>query len=129
MNSRFELQTEDLTDAILPCQYNDLIRRHRSSIREGEYRLLWAVLEDAIRTYVANRGCSNTSQRRKFEEVRDWFEPQAEVSALFDFQNLFDLLGIDSGLLLKGLKSLNAGRLSVKRYWVLPTTGPQTLAA
>jgi hypothetical protein len=129
MNSRIELENEDLTDAILPCQYNDLVRR-RSSVPEGEYRLLWAVLEDAIRTYVANRICSNAAQRSRFEEVSDWFEPaDAKVRALFDFQNVCDLLGIDSGLLLKGLKSLDARKLSVKRYRLMPITGPQKLAA
>ncbi len=128
MKSRIELANEDLTDAILPCQYDDLVRR-RSSIPEGEYRLLWAVLEDAIRTYVANRSCSNAAQRRKFEEVRDWFEPAQSARALFDFQNVCDLLGIDSGKLLKGLKSLDARSSYLKRYRVLPTAGAQKLAA
>lgn len=128
MKSQIELPNEDLTDAILPGQYNDLVRR-RSSVPEGEYRLLWAVLEDAIRTYVANRSCSNLAQRRKFEEVRDWFEPgHNEPRALFDFQNVCDLLGIDSGRLLKGLKGLDRS-LSLKRYRVLPVAGAQKLAA
>lgn len=128
MKNRFELETEDLTDAILPCQYNDLVRR-RSSAPHSEYRLLWAVLEDAIRTYVANVGCSNAAQRRKFEEVRDWFEPAEPARSLFDFQNVCDLLGIDSDRLLKGLRTLDARSLSSKRYRVLPTTGTQKLAA
>jgi hypothetical protein len=131
MKHRIELATDDLTDAILPCQYDDLVRR-RSPIAEGEYRLLWATLEDAIRTYVANRSCSNAAQGRKFEEVRKWFEPpHPEVRALFDFKNknICDLLGIDSGRLLKGLKALGARKLSWKRYRVLPTAGAQKLAA
>jgi hypothetical protein len=129
MNNQIELPNQDLADAILPCQYNDLARR-RSSVPEGEYRLLWAVLEDAIRTYVANRSCSNTAQRTKFEEVRDWFEPaQAGPRALFDFQNVCDLLGIDSGRLLKVLRSLDGRSFALKRYRVLPIAGPQKLAA
>jgi hypothetical protein len=129
MKSRIELATQDLTGAILPCQYNDLIRR-RVSAPQGEFRLLWAVLEDAIRTYVANRRCSNASRRKKFEEVSNWFEPaQAESRTIFDYQNVCDLLGIDSGRLLKSLKSLDARSLSVKRYRLLPSTRSQRLAA
>jgi hypothetical protein len=129
MDNQIELATEDLTDAMLSCQYNDLVRRS-SSIPEGEYRLLFALLEDAIRIYVANRSRSNAAQRRKFEEVRDWFEPaHAAARVLFDFQNVCDLLGIDSARLLKGLKSLDGRSLSLRRYRVLPTTGTQKLAA
>ncbi|HUA33552.1 MAG TPA: hypothetical protein VMA09_08095 [Candidatus Binataceae bacterium] len=129
MKNRIELATEDLTDGILPSQYNDLVRR-LSPIAEGEYRLLWAILEDAIRTYLANRSCSNAAERRKFEDVRDWFEPaQAEARALFDFQNVCDLLGIDSRRLLKGLKALDARKLSSKPYRILPIAGAQKLAA
>lgn len=129
MNTSIKFASEELSDVILPCQYDDLIRRG-SSLREGEYRLLWAVLEDAIRTYVTNRSCSNAAQRRKFEEVSDWFEPaEAEPRALFDFQNVCDLLGIDSGRLLKGIKSLDARSLSSKRYRALPVAGAQRLAA
>jgi hypothetical protein len=129
MKSRIELASEDLTDAILLTQYNDLVRRH-SPNAEGEYRLIWATLEDAIRIYLANRSCSNAAQRRKFEEICDWFEPaQTEARAVFDFQNICDLLGIDSGRLLKGLKTFDARKLSSKRYRVLPIARAEKLAA
>jgi hypothetical protein len=104
MNTAIEFAPEDLSGSILPFQYNDLIR-HRSSVSDGEYRLLWAVQEDAIRTYVANRTCSNPIQRQRFEEVRSWFEsPQDTARGLFGLQSICDLLELDSGRLLKGLK-------------------------
>ncbi|MGA8567005.1 MAG: hypothetical protein WB580_04345, partial [Candidatus Binataceae bacterium] len=73
MNTAIEFAPQDLGDSILASQYNDLLRR-RSTIVDGEYRLLWRVLDDAVRSYLANRGCSNPTRCRKFEEVRSWFE-------------------------------------------------------
>jgi hypothetical protein len=40
----------DKPNAILSSQFNDLMRR-RSSAFEGAHRLLWAVLENAIKSY------------------------------------------------------------------------------
>jgi hypothetical protein len=68
MSTATELVSEDLTDTILPCQYNDLIRKGLSS-NEGEYLLLRAVLEDAIRIYLTNRPRSNPLQTRRFEAI------------------------------------------------------------
>ena len=128
MNATVEFTREDLSDSILPCQYNDLLR-HRSTVADGEYRLLWAVLEDAIRSYLTNGGCSNPTQRKRFEEVRRWFEPAGELRSLFGFETICDLLGIDPGRLIKGLKSLDVREFPRKRQSVLRNSGPRSLAA
>jgi hypothetical protein len=106
MDTAAQLSPEVLTDSILPSQYVDLIRR-RSTLCEGEYRLLWAVLEDAVRIYRSDRARSNRVQRERFQEVRDWFEQKsANHSNLFDFRSLCEQLGIDADRLRKGLKSV-----------------------
>ena len=128
MNAAVEFTREDLTDSILPSQYNNLLRRP-STVADGEYRLLWSVLEDAIRSYLANRACSNPTQRKNFEEVRSWFEAADERRSLFAFQTLCDLLGIDPDRLLKGLKSLDIREFPRKRQSVLRNSGPRSLAA
>jgi hypothetical protein len=128
MNTGIEFASEDLGGSILPSQYNDLLRR-RSTVADGEYRLLWTVLEDAIRSYLVNRGCSNPTQCRKFEEVRSWFEPANEPRGLFAFETICDLLGVDSGRLLKGLKSLDASDLLPRDGRVLRNAGPRSMAA
>jgi hypothetical protein len=123
-----EIANDDLTDGILPTQYNDLIRR-RSLDSEGDYRLLWAVLEDAIRTYLTNRARSNLAQRRRFEEVHNWFEPgQAGRRGLFDFLTICDILEIDSGRLLKRLKS-STERFPLRRCRFPQQHGARILAA
>ena len=64
MNAAVQFTREDLGDSILPSQYNDLLRR-RSTLADGEYGLLWALLEDAIRSYLAKRARSNPTQRKR----------------------------------------------------------------
>jgi hypothetical protein len=129
MNAVIEFAPEDLSGSILPSQYNDLIGR-RLSISDGEYRLLWAVLEDAIRTYLANSTCSNPIQRKKFEEVCSWFEPeQKSTRALFGFQTICDLLEIDPGRLLNGLKCLDTREFLPRRHRLLRNAGARSMAA
>jgi|SRR5215472_8729533 len=96
------------TGSILPSQYNDLVRR-RSPGFEGERRLLWAVLEDAIDTYLANMRCATAKQRDEFEEVCGWFRPpEDQRGRLFSFETICDLLEIDARLLLKDIEAIRA---------------------
>jgi hypothetical protein len=91
--------------SILPSQYNDLLRRSSAGF-EGERRLLWAVLQDAIDTYLANMACSTEKQRKAFEEIQSWFHPSGGQSdSLFSFETICDLLEIDIRLLVNGLES------------------------
>jgi hypothetical protein len=103
-------------DLLLPCQFNELIRR--SSNLRGEYRLLWAVLDDAIRCYLANMRRATPAQRRNFEEVRRWFLPAAgaETTGLFAFQTICDLLEINARQLVRKLESMRLASLSIPRW-------------
>lgn len=115
MNVPIGLSSGDFNDSILPSQYNDLIRR-RSAGLEGEYRLLWAVLEEAIRSYLANMDCSTPNQSRAFGEVNSWLRPAKDkLPGLFSFQTICDLLDINSGLLLRGLESIRVSDLPRRR--------------
>lgn len=129
MTTAPELVPEDLDDFILPTPHNGLIRRV-SPVVEGEYRLLWAVLEDAIRTYLASRARLNVGQRRRFEDVKSWFKPARDKTAnIFSFQTICDLLEIDSWRLLKKLDSAGAKTLPVRRFRYVRSARVRTLAA
>ena len=92
--------------AILPSQYSDLVRRRTGGF-EAERRLLWAVLDNAIDSYLANMHCATAKQRDEFEEVRAWFRPlTGRPGRLFSFESICDLLEIDGRMLLKGLESI-----------------------
>ncbi len=60
-----ETMSDDLSAAILPAQYYSTRRR----IPEGEYRMLIAVLEQAVRSYLANCNARTNQQRLNFDEV------------------------------------------------------------
>jgi hypothetical protein len=128
MNAFAYTSLESLNDSlILPSQFNDLVRR-RSVAPEGEYRLLIAVLEDAIRIYIANMNSSTHSRRIAFEEVRMWFKPvQTQAQALFAFETICDLLGINSGLLLERLESVRISNLPSRRHRVARSAGLRRL--
>jgi hypothetical protein len=128
MKAVTEFTLEDYVDLILPSQYDDLVRR-RSPLNDGEGRLLWAVLEEAIGTYRASRKCSTPIQRETFQEVCSWFEPnEAQARSRLSFQTICEVLGIDPGQLLERLKSLDAGEFPRRRYRPQRNGRPRILA-
>ncbi len=122
----------DAANPILPSQYNDLIRR-RSPTLNAELRLLWAVLESAIGSYLANQACATAKQREAFEEVYGWFHTTPdEGRGLFAFPTICELLGIGSGMVLKRLDSIrnNGTRLlAIKSPVSRASAKPRRLAA
>ena len=100
---------EDCHGSIALSQYNALQRRRQFT---PEHRLLCAVLEEAIRNYLAITECSTRRQQTEFKEVRNWFERrEGQRQGVFSFQSICDLLEIDSGLILKRLESVRADDL------------------
>lgn len=107
-----------LTDAIapdflVPAQYYDLIRR-RSRI-DGEMRLVFAVLEDAVRCYV--RGATTTSrvEREHRNEVIEWFATADASHVPFSFGYVCDVLGIQPADLRASLDFLRPEDLPTKQ--------------
>jgi hypothetical protein len=107
--------SEDFGSAVLPAQYFESAKR--SKLFEGEYRLLLAVLEDAVRSYLANKNLRNQEQRIRFAEVRRWFYPtgNAAQQPLFAFQSICDLLGIDASSFRKRLDFISIRDLPTDR--------------
>ena len=74
---------------------------------EGECRLLFAVLEDAVSRYLMNKKCETEEQRRIFKETAHWFRKGSDANrSLFAFESVCSFLGIDPDRLRKGLASL-----------------------
>jgi hypothetical protein len=57
---------------VVPVQFYDLTRR--SAFLDGEPRLVFAVLEDAVRTYLRQRDSRRRADRVEFAEVERWLE-------------------------------------------------------
>ena len=130
MSASPHISFEIFSDGVLlPSQYNDLARSGRS-VSAGEYRLLWAVLEDAISTYLANRDCSTRNQRREFEEVCNWLHAtQNPLQDLFTFASICEVFDIEADLLLKALESLSNDDSPIQRRVVMGTPKLHNLAA
>jgi hypothetical protein len=100
-------------DFLLPVQYYELTRRRQ--YLDGEIRLAFAVLEDAIRTYVRGaRPNAREWQVRELEEVRAWFDASSS-DAPFSFCNICDALGIDAAFLRKRLDRVRPESLPQKQ--------------
>jgi hypothetical protein len=92
---------------ILPVQFGESRRRKLPS--EGERKLLFAVLEDAIRTYLRHRDVPTAHNNEDFLEVAEWLSVDDDTSP-FTFLNVCEALGIDADCLRMGISN-HTGRL------------------
>lgn len=98
---------------LMPSQYYDLIG-HRTMLN-GEKKLLFAVLEDAIRVYVLNMNGRTAGARRSFEEVCEWMNARSDGQDLFSFESLCETFGIQPDTLRQQLSMLRARDLPRRR--------------
>jgi hypothetical protein len=93
---------------ILPIQYGESRRRKLPS--EGERKLLFAVLEDAIRTYLRHRDKGVEARNNEdFVEAAEWLSSDEEGGP-FAFVNVCEALGIEADCLRAGISN-HTGRL------------------
>ncbi len=107
LSARFE------PDFLVPVQFFDLTRRR--SMLDGETRLLFAVLEDAVRCYVKTVNSSRRCDREQFEEVQHWFNSEAGTRSPFSFEYVCDVLTIEPETLRKRLTFLSVKDLPTKQ--------------
>ncbi len=107
LSARFE------PDFLVPVQFFDLTRRR--SMLDGETRLVFAILEDAVRCYVKTVNSSRRCDREQFDEVQRWFHAEAGIHSPFSFEYVCDVLGIEPTLLLGRLGSLSSADLPTKQ--------------
>ena len=107
LSARFE------PDFLVPVQFFDLTRR-RSTL-DGETRLVFAVLEDAVRCYVKTVNSSRRSDREQFDEVRRWFHAEAGTHSPFSFEYVCDVLGIEPAALRERLGLMSVDDLPTKQ--------------
>lgn len=86
---------------LLPEQYYDL--NGRSAHSDGEYRLAFAVLADAVSCYLKYRGRNGRKTRMLFEEVRYWMNSPSR-QGIYSYLNLCEILNIDGKELLRALE-------------------------
>ena len=122
--SRRERAEFDGVYPLMPTQYYDLIGRR--SMLDGEKKLLFAVLEDAIRVYVLNINARTGSGRREFEEVCGWVNTRGNQD-LFTFDSLCGVFGIVPDALRQQLALLSASDLPRRRVRSVGRRVPLTM--
>jgi hypothetical protein len=88
-------------ELLLPVQYADLVRGDMQ--RPPEHRLLFAVLEDAVRCWQVNSNATGRRGQRLFREVAEWFASDADDSP-FTFVAICQLFGLEPAYVRQGLQ-------------------------
>lgn len=111
-------RTETVTGAVfemgpvVPVQFYDLIRR--SAFLDGETRLVFAVLEDAVRTYLRLRDSSRRRDRIEFAEVERWFGARTG-NVPFSFYYICEVLELEAESFRRQLRVLPQNALPTKQ--------------
>lgn len=90
----------------------------------GERRLLLAVLEEAVATFIRYKDAATTRGKRLFREVREWFWSD-ECNYVCSFSGICDHLHIDPDYVRAGLASLQ--RASVSQAKIVAPAGANLL--
>jgi hypothetical protein len=77
--------------------------------KQPECRLLWAVLQDGIETYVKYAFARNRRGQRLFREVEEWIMHD-DPTWLCSFVSICHILGLEPGYVRARLRSWRAGR-------------------
>ena len=80
-------------DTLLPIQYYESVAGGHSP--SGEFKLFFAILEDALRCYVRAKNCRSAARRAEFIDARAWFFAPATVrlNSVLHFQLWWRFLG------------------------------------
>jgi hypothetical protein len=103
----------DLAHPMTPEQfYDQLSRTHHL---DGESRLLFAVLEDAIRCYALAARSSRRSHQRALDEVKEWVNSRGDHD-LFSFDSICRVFDLEPERMRRQLNSLGPMAMSPRRF-------------
>jgi hypothetical protein len=112
-NGERRRSTSNEYDPLLPSQYYSGVVGGRTP--SGEFKLFYAILEDALRCYVRAKDGRSAVRRAEFLDAQTWFHARG-APHLFSFESVCAFLGIDPGWLRQRLDSLTATDFPLKQY-------------
>jgi hypothetical protein len=128
MNSGHDKILETLhDDPVLRFEYYALQTRN---VLDGERALMFAVLVDALDTYVKTRNAKGHRKRAEFNEVDGWIRSRT-TSSPFSFETICDSLGLNPDAIRFSLKSPRFNERQTIRHFrhVASNGGLDTAAA
>ncbi len=99
-------------DILLPSQFFAAMKRRVP--QEAEYRLVVALLQDAIECYQKHLRSRDPKARQLFVDAETWITSDDREWA-FSFVNVCDLLGLNAGYLRRGLAQWKEKQLAGHR--------------
>ena len=109
---REPLEAQDF-GPILRVQYYEELTGSR--VPSGEIKLLFGVLEDALRCFVQARKRQSSASLKDFLEVKDWFY-NTRASSVFSFESVCAVLDLDPDALRRRLHSLEPGDFPLQHF-------------
>jgi hypothetical protein len=85
---------------------------YKKSIREGEERLMLAVLESAVEDFQKYLLARNPRGKRLFQEAEEWFL-EKESEELFSFENICETLQLHPDYIRQGLMVWKEAKLKL----------------
>jgi len=85
---------------------------YKRTIRDGEERLMFAVLENAVEYFQKYVLARNPGGKQRFQEAEEWFL-EKDSEALYSFENICETLGLHPDHIRKGLLVWKEARLKL----------------
>src|SRR4030095_798488 len=97
---------------------------YKKTLREGEERLMLAVLENAVEYFQKYVLARNPRGKQLFQEAEEWFL-EKDDEALYSFENICETLGLPPEPIREGLLSGKEGELKVSSFRGHPAGRPE----
>jgi hypothetical protein len=101
--------------ALDPADIGLLESVHKKTLREGEERLMLAVLENTVEYFQKYVLARNPRGKQLFREAEEWFLDK-EAEALYSFESICETLGLHPDPIRKGLKEAKLKLSSVEGH-------------
>jgi hypothetical protein len=88
--------------ALDPADTEVIGKLFKKDIREGEEKLMLAVLENAVEYFQKYIFARNPSGKRLFQEAEEWFL-EKDSESFFSFENICETLGLHPDYIRQGL--------------------------
>ena len=85
---------------------------YKRTIRDGEERLMFAVLENAVEYFQKYVLARNPGGKQRFQEAEEWFL-EKENEALYSFESICETLGLHPDHIRKGLMVWKEAKLKL----------------
>jgi hypothetical protein len=95
-----------------PADLNLIDSVYKKTLREGEERLMLAVLENAVEYFQKYVLARKPKGKQLFQEAEEWFLDK-ENEALYSFENICETLGLHPDPIRKGLLVWKEARLKM----------------